>query len=530
MKVSTNNRGDEKIISLSRDIVKRMFVPMLLFWGVSVLELALWLIPSLRLRRPAGTLVFLLVVGTSLVLIGAQPGVLTLMLAFVSAYRACNLLRLIKARIHDKYLRRAGVQSSLWLIGAQGVTFCLWWLGYQAHISAATVWLVLSGLSLIAGIVLLLSTVRSVWKTREPQLATEAVVTADLPSLTVAIPARNETDDLEACLSSIIGSNYPKLEILVLDDCSQDKRTPEIIRSYAHSGVRFLQGAVPEDNWLAKNQAYQQLLDEANGEYILFCGVDTRFSPDSFRLLIVTMLHKHKTMLSLIPRNVVPAALSVRSSTLLQPMRYAWELALPRRLFRRPPVLSTCWIAKRDLLTSAGGFGAVSRSVVPESYFARVSAVHDGYSFMRSSERIGVASSKSLDEQQATAVRTRYPQVHRRIELVCLLTVAESVGLIWPFMLLALALAHGYQPSFVIISALTVAILIATYAILVTLTYRVWLVRSLVLLPMVAYIDIVLLNYSMIRYEFFDVEWKGRNVCIPVMRVVDHLPPLPDTR
>ena len=39
--------------------------------------------------------------------------------------------------------------------------------------------------------------------------------------------------------------------------------------------------------------------------------------------------------------------------------------------------------------------------------------------------------------------------------------------------------------------------------------------------------DIVMLHISMLRYEFGTVNWKGRNVCIPVMRVEPSLPKLP---
>src|SRR4029077_9013676 len=58
----------------------------------------------------------------------------------------------------------------------------------------------------------------------------------DLPTVTVAIPARNEDAQLDQCLQSLLAGDYPKLEIIVLDDCSQD-RTSEIIRRFAHDGV-----------------------------------------------------------------------------------------------------------------------------------------------------------------------------------------------------------------------------------------------------------------------------------------------------
>ena len=196
----------------------------------------------------------------------------------------------------------------------------------------------------------------------------------------------------------------------MLDDCSQNKHTPEIIRSFAHDGVRFMAGKAPPEQWLAKNYAYQQLAEAANGELLLFCGVDSPFEPDSLSAIVKTLLHKHKTMISIIPRNQLPARWSLLS-LLIQPSRYAWELALPRRLLERPPVLSTCWLITRKALEAAGGFAAVSHKGVPESYLARATAAEqDGYSFLQADARLGVTCQKDLDEQRATAIRTRYPQ------------------------------------------------------------------------------------------------------------------------
>jgi hypothetical protein len=44
------------------------------------------------------------------------------------------------------------------------------------------------------------------------------------------------------------------------------------------------------------------------------------------------------------------------------------------------------------------------------------------------------------------------------------------------------------------------------------------------LLPCAVLADIGLLHYSMWKYEFSEVLWKGRNVCVPVMHVYAHLP------
>jgi len=274
---------------------------------------------------------------------------------------------------------------------------------------------------------------------------------------------------------------------------------------------------------LPKNYAYERLSEESSGELIIFCGVDARFQPDSLHRLVETMVAKNKSMISIMPRNILPQ--SLRSlSMLVQPMRYAWEIALPRKLFKRPPVLSTCWIIQRSLLESAGGFRAVTRSIMPESYFARVAVVHDGYSFMQSDNAIGITCSKDVSDQHDTATRTKYPQLHRRPELVFLLTMGELLSLILPLAFVIASIAVPGLRLFAALSALTTVLLVGWYCSVVSLVYRRFVLRSLLALPFAVVHDVAVLNYSMLKYEFSAVLWKGRNVCIPVMRVEPHLP------
>jgi glycosyltransferase involved in cell wall biosynthesis len=490
------------------------------FWVISVLELLLWLIPSQKLRRSFASPVIVGLVIVSIGIVYGHPSVPTILLAFMSIYRICNLIRLLSARLHNRYLSRVTVQTSLWIIGLQAGLLLLWQLSNWWQISTYHLWIALAYADLACAVILLMTTIRHLRTTRVPRLHDLAIADRDLPTVTVAIPARDETKDLDDCLQSLLATNYPKLEIVVLDDCSQDKHTPEIIRSFAHDGVVFVQGETPETNWLAKNQAYQHLFEESNGELIVFCGVDVRFNRDSLRQLVAAMLYKHKTMISVIPQNVLQSS-SHQDLTFLQPMRYAWELALPRKLFRRPPVLSSCWIIKREVIENAGGFGAVSRSIVPESYFAHASAVHDGYSFMQSDADMGITSNKSVNEQRATTVRIRYPQLHRRMELALIVTIFEIGSVMMPLAVIVAALLGHISLQLTIVSSLTTIALVIGYSAVVRLTYRRWLFRSIFLLPIAVVIDVILLNYSMIRYEFFTVFWKGRNICVPVMYVME---------
>ena len=53
-----------------------------------------------------------------------------------------------------------------------------------------------------------------------------------VPLVSVLIPARNEEENIEACLRSLRIQDYPNFEIIVLDDNSED-RTAELVEAMA---------------------------------------------------------------------------------------------------------------------------------------------------------------------------------------------------------------------------------------------------------------------------------------------------------
>jgi hypothetical protein len=337
---------------------------------------------------------------------------------------------------------------------------------------------------------------------------------SQLPSISVCIPARNETEALNECLQALVASDYPKLEILVLDDHSQ-KKTSDVVRSFAHAGVRYVKGEAPDGNWLAKNWAYEQLYQTSNGELLVFCGVDIQLGVASLRQLVTIMLERNKEMLTLVPRNGVPHGRQW-PGLLLQPFRYGWEICLPRRAFRRPPALSSCWVARRDFIRHAGGFAAVSRSIAPESYLARRATADDGYSFITSSQQLAVTSRKDWRQQWQTALRTRYPQLHRRPELTLAVLAIELFCLLAPLVMSIVWLCFAAW-GLAVVNIATSVLLLALYARLTRLTYQQFLWRGLVLLPLVLLVNMTARLLSMRRYEFGDIYWKGRNVARPVL-------------
>lgn len=474
-----------------------------------------------RWRKPLAFASIMLTAFGSGALAVAWLDLWSFLLLLVSLYRIVNCLRLVEGRMNEHYLKRATLRSTIVLAALQLAIAGLWYLWNGWHQTGHMVWALISAAQLAAALIVFISTIRRMKRTAWP-VKSPSISDNELPTLTVAIPARNETEDLKACLESLVMNNYSKLEILVLDDCSQTRRTPEIIRSFAHDGVRFIAGEEPKPTWLPKNQAYDHLLREASGEYVLFCGVDARFAPNSLRQLIGTMVRKKKLMMSIIPWR---AAGAERRFAVVQAMRYLWELAPPRRLFHRPPVLSTCWIARKEELLAAGGFESVARSIVPEAHFAKVlAAKDDSYSFMRASKALGIESTKPAKEQHDTAIRMRYPQLHKRPENVFLLGQAYGFFILLAFAIVLIGVWVSVGPAAQLMSGVAIVLYVLSYFFVVVATRTGSPVVGLFALPVGLLYDLTLLHISMWQYEFSEVDWKGRNVCIPAMHVIPHLP------
>src|SRR5690606_22668821 len=107
-------------------------------------------------------------------------------------------------------------------------------------------------------------------------------------------------------------------------------------------GVRFMWSDPLHETWLPKNQAYETLAKAASGDLVLFCGADVRFETDSITKIVNYNLSKGLKMTTVLPQRVY-----IQKPQIIQPMRYWWELVLPRFWMKQPPSISTCWIIDR---------------------------------------------------------------------------------------------------------------------------------------------------------------------------------------
>jgi len=104
------------------------------------------------------------------------------------------------------------------------------------------------------------------------------IPTADLPSVSIIVPARNEAANLQRLLPSLAALEYAgKLEQIVVDDNSTDE-TAVIAQS---NGVRVLSLDELPAGWMGKPNACHQGTAVSTGDWLLFTDADTEHAPDS---------------------------------------------------------------------------------------------------------------------------------------------------------------------------------------------------------------------------------------------------------
>lgn len=323
----------------------------------------------------------------------------------------------------------------------------------------------------------------------------EQPIEADLPTVSICITARNETHAMTQCLERVVASEYPKLEVIVLDDGSRDD-TSLLIKSFAHAGVRFVEGRPLPEGWLGKNYAQSLLAREASGQILFFMDVDTLIDRHTVARAVTVLLGRKGSMLSIVPMR------SERwlASALFTTMRHFW--ALMRYTKKHPRATANAWLIERKLLVDEfTNNDALPLSMKVETTLAQKLAQSNKYGLVLSDHWLGVRYEKRWSSQVETSIRVLYPQCHKHWYEVLLLMALLAITLC-PYALLPVT------PWALLLVAFQYAV---AYYYLSHVWDRFRFVGAL-LLPVTIAQEIVLLVFSAYRYEFGVITWKGRPI------------------
>jgi peptidoglycan-N-acetylglucosamine deacetylase len=202
------------------------------------------------------------------------------------------------------------------------------------------------------------------------------------PSVTVMIPAYNEEAVIVDTVRSALASNYPKLEVLVVDDGSAD-RTSELVRQNfgRDSRVRLL----TQENH-GKPAALNHGLAVASGEIIVSIDADTIVDASAIPLLV---RHFADPNVGAVAGNVKVINRN-RWITRWQALEYITSQNLEKRAFDLlnciPVVPGAAGAWRAELLRESGGF---SGDTVAEDTDLTLTIRRNGWKILYDEEAIG---------------------------------------------------------------------------------------------------------------------------------------------
>ena len=125
-------------------------------------------------------------------------------------------------------------------------------------------------------------------------------------TLSVIIPARNESAQIGTVLGSVLASTYAPLEIIVVDDRSTDDTALQVSQLAATDArLRLVPGRALPRGWYGKPWACQQGADAATGDVLVFIDADTRHHPELMARAIAMLQQSKADLLTVAPRQLV---------------------------------------------------------------------------------------------------------------------------------------------------------------------------------------------------------------------------------
>lgn len=345
-----------------------------------------------------------------------------------------------------------------------------------------------------------------------------------LPFLSILIPARNEEANIAACVRSLVAQSYERLEVLVLDDLSEDE-TAVIVRQLIDElpeeqkgRLRLLQGIDLPPGWIGKNFACHQLAQHAQGDYLLFTDADTVHDPDAAVAILTCMKSSAIPFLTAQPEYLFG---SVGEMLILPVLNFMSMSSLPVALVNRSknPMLVTgngqLLSFERTAYEAIGGHAAVKESILEDVWLARA-IKSAGYRmiFVDAQSLIHCRMYRSLAEVWRGYAKNFFAFYNYSLSAVLVGLVVSVVLYIAPCLLLLSSLFVALPPAVLHLAAgnYVLAVLMRV-CVTVRFEHR---KRALMLLlcflhPVSMLLgNLLLLNAIRCHYCSKGTEWKGR--------------------
>lgn len=267
------------------------------------------------------------------------------------------------------------------------------------------------------------------------------------PRLSLVTPARDEAASLEAAVRSRLESDYPDLEIVLVDDRSRDATGDIADQLAAHDPrVQAIHVAALPAGWLGKVHALARGAEAASGEWLLFTDADVHFSPDALRRAVGYCEDRRLDFLAAFP-DLWSGGLwiDVAISSLLRSL----SLGTRRRAIEDPTSRASAGsgvfnLVRRSVLARTAGFESLKLEVIDDACLAQmVKRSGARCSIVQACGLVGLHYYRSLGEMVRGGEKNAFALVGRFRLVPLLLASAVLLALAWA-PLLAIAAGGRY--------------------------------------------------------------------------------------
>ncbi len=125
---------------------------------------------------------------------------------------------------------------------------------------------------------------------------------ARYPSVSLLVAARDEAAHLPIALPTQLAQDYPRYEVIAVDDRSSDA-TSQILEEFArhHHNLKVIHVAQLPQGWLGKPHALSVAFEHAKGDWLVFADADVQFAPDLLRRAVALVEEKRWDHLTVLP-------------------------------------------------------------------------------------------------------------------------------------------------------------------------------------------------------------------------------------
>ena len=232
----------------------------------------------------------------------------------------------------------------------------------------------------------------------KPEWNRNSVTPAGNPRVSIIVPARNEEEDIEQSLTSLLELDYDNYEVIAVNDRSTD-RTGEIMERVAnrvslrdprfsqrtremghpaHEGgcplLRVIHHRELPVGWLGKTHAMWTATNEAKGDWLLFTDADVLFKPDSLRRALAYAEAERADHVVLFPQMIMKGPGEYMMIAFFQTMfmfgHRPWKVADPKS--RDHMGVGAFNLIRRNVYESIGSYRALRMEVLDDMKLGKV--------------------------------------------------------------------------------------------------------------------------------------------------------------